>query len=351
MRYRQLGKTGLSVSVIGLGMEHVANPPKRLASVVGRAVDAGVNYLDMVVWMPDGKDELGAALAGCRGQVILAGHLGIAETDGQYRKTRDVKECEELWNDWLWRLRTDCIDILHLHFVDEPEEYEQVTGPGGLLELALRLKREGKARFLGLTGHRPSTAIRAIESGAFDVVMHDVNILSDADDEKRRVAHACASHGVGLVTMKTFAGGEALRGERPVSPVRCINYCLSQPGVSTALVGARSVAELESDLTFLEATDDEKDFASILGDLHPGVRGTCTYCGHCQPCPCAIDIGATIRLLASAQYGLVERLRADYAVLPAAASDCIECEDCMERCPFGVDVVSKMREASCVFEA
>lgn len=352
MRYNKLGRTGLDVSIIGLGMEHLVASPEKVAPVVHRAIDEGMNYIDMMIWTSEHKDVLGTALKGRRDKVILAGHLGAAETNGQYRRSRDPKECENLWHDLLSRLRTDHVDVLHLHYVDVEDDYERIMAPGGVLELALRLKQEGKARFLSLSGHNPVLALKAVKSGRLDVLMHPINIVGDAEPGKRELCHACASLGVGLVAMKTFAGGEVIQRENPTSSIQCISYTLSQPGVSTALVGAKNVEELEADLAFLDATDEEKDFTSVVEDLQQGLEGTCVYCNHCLPCPSTIDIGLTIRMLVTAQrYGVGDEEQADYDALPAKASDCIECGECMERCPFGVDVISKMREAVELFES
>ena len=126
MEHRQLGRTGLDVGVIGLGMEHVIASPEKVAPVVHRAIDRGMNFIDMMIWTAEHKEVFGEALKGYRDKVILAGHLGAAETNGQYRRTRNVGECEQLWHDLLGRLRTDCVDVLHLHYVDVDDDYERI---------------------------------------------------------------------------------------------------------------------------------------------------------------------------------------------------------------------------------
>ena len=77
MRYSRLGMTGLDVSIIGLGMEHLFSSPQNVAPVVHRAIDRGVNYIDVMIWTSEGKDAFSHALEGHRDQVILAGHLGV----------------------------------------------------------------------------------------------------------------------------------------------------------------------------------------------------------------------------------------------------------------------------------
>lgn len=352
MEYRKLGKTGLDVGAIGLGMEHLAPLRENIGPVVHRAIDRGVNYFDIMIWAPEAMSVFGAALKGRRDKILLAGHLGVAETDGQYRKTRDVEECEALFHDLLSRLGTDHVDVLHVSNVDQEDDYDRIVSSGGSLELALRLKREGKARFLGLSGHTAAIAVRAVESGHFDLLMQSINVGGGGlDPEGTRVAHLCASRGTGLVVMKAFAGGELFQRENPVPPVRCISYVLSLPGVSTALVGVKNLRELEEDLAFLDATEEERDFTSHLKGSERDMQGKCVYCNHCLPCPSGIDIATLIRLLVTAQYGVTDQVRADYDALPLRASECTECGECVERCPFGVDIIARLREAVEVFEA
>ena len=174
MEYNKLGTTGLKVSIIGLGMEHFHRVPGKIAPVLHRAIDAGINYVDLMIWSTPVKNAFAAALKGRRQEVLLAAHLGVAETKDMYRRSRDVQECEDLFYDWLGRLETEHVDVLLITYLDSLKEYREVVKPGGVLELALRLKQEGKARCLGLSGHNPKTAAKAVESGHLDVVMHPV---------------------------------------------------------------------------------------------------------------------------------------------------------------------------------
>ena len=73
------------------------------------------------------------------------------------------------------------------------------------------------------------------------------------------------------------------------------------------------------------------------------------YCNHCLPCPAVIDIAQIHRLVDAAQWGVTKSLQIAYDVLPVRASACTECGACVERCPFGVDVVLKMKQAVDLF--
>lgn len=353
MQTRELGHTGIALGVIALGTEHLVEVPREtVASVVRQAVERGVNYVDVLFAYPDYQDNLGAAFEALRDRILIAGHLGSGEENGQYRRTRDLAESEELFGQLLSRLRTDRVDALFLSNCDDVEDFEQMLAPGGLLELAVRLRREGKARFIGLSGHQVPVALRAVESGQIDVLMHSINLPADADAEKRRLYHACAAAGVGLIGMKPFAGGSLLsEGARPAATaVQCLSYVLSQPGVCAALPGVKNPDELNAALAYLDAPDGAKDFSALVGHFRKDAEGQCVYCNHCLPCPAGIDVGKTIRLVDTARQAGAASLAAQYASLPAGASDCVECGDCVQRCPFSVDILAKMAQAVEIFD-
>ncbi len=353
MKYRRLGKLGVKVSVIGLGTEFLnQRPRKTVVSVIHEAIERGVNYIDILFTFPEYLDNLGAALKGQRDKVMITGHLGSAEKNGNYRKTRDIKECESLFMDILSRLGTDRVDVVFLQFVDKERDYEEVMGSGGLFELALRLQREGKARFIGLSGHDASVALKSLRDGYIDVLMFPINLTSNAVLRKEGLLTVSAKQEMGLVAMKPFAGGKLLQksNSRSVTPLQCISYTLSQTGVSTVVPGVKNVRELEAALRFLDATTEEKDFSSIITDAEQYSKGECVYCNHCLPCPVVIDIGETVRLLDTAGHSVSCELQINYDALSVKASTCTECGSCSKRCPFEVDVVSKMKQAVEIFE-
>lgn len=351
MQYRVLGSTGMKVSVIGLGMEYLQSNVTRetVISVVHEAIAQGVNYFDMLASSPEVKDNFAAAFSGHRNDIILAGHLGIAETNGQYRKSRDYRECEDLFHDLLKRLDTDHLDVLHLHNIDEEDDYQNVVGKNGLYELAKKLKLAGKVRFISLSGHRTNIAAQAINEGVVDVLMHPINIVWDVKG-KRDLLHLCAAEGIGVVAMKTYAGGAVFTEKIPVTPLQCIHYTLSQPAIASVVVGVKSNDELKAALGYLRASTNEKSFNMALSTIQKDTQGMCVYCNHCLPCPVGIDVGRVNSLVSSAQYGVTKKLKQEYDALEVKASDCIECGACESRCPFEVEVVNRMHKAVELFK-
>jgi predicted aldo/keto reductase-like oxidoreductase len=373
MEYRKLGRTGLEVSAVGLGTEYLnKRPTSTVVSVIRAAIQAGVNYFDMVFSFPEYRDNLGAAFRGYRERVLLAGHICTAETNGHYRMSRDVAENETLFHDLLARLQTDHVDVLFIQMVNSMEGYDEVMRPGGIMELAQRLKQQGKARFIGMSGHRPPAALAAVHSGMVDVWMFPINLAWDLGPGRKAVSDACADAGVGLVAMKPFAGGKLFkqkdRGE--ITPVQCLHYVLSQRGVTSAVPGVKGLKELNAVLHYAEATAEEKDFAPILDAFQQDVSGNCVYCNHCMPCPAGIDIGEVMRKLDQALQGHEDRSagsggpreRMSFYYPPrirtsrsgpvsdsAPPAACMECGECEERCPFDVDVIVRMKRAAELF--
>jgi len=372
MEHRILGRSGLRVGEIGLGTEYLLNLPQdHVARVIHAAIERGVNYFDLFWPQPEFRDIMGAAFAGHREQVLLAAHLGSTMEKGQPVIGRDPAVCEEFFQDFLRRYRTDHVDVLFLFNSNTQEDYGNLLKPDGLLEIAYRHKQKGATRLIGFGGHNADTARQAAESGLFDVVIFPVNFTCRTVPGNRELHDACNREQVGLIAMKPYAGGRLLRDEaivsiedfqmgrtqmagaatrfakrQAISPVQCLSYALSQPGVSTVIPGCKDLPQLDAALTYLDATREERDVSPLLADFEHYPAGQCVYCNHCLPCPARIDIGKTLSLLDRAQDGLLPEIRREFLAMETQPSDCVECEDCTGRCPFGVDVVPRMRRAA-----
>jgi hypothetical protein len=120
---------------------------------------------------------------------------------------------------------------------------------------------------------------------------------------------------------------------------------LAQPAVSLALPGVKNADELQQALRTLEAPAEERDFSAVLPLFRDGLEGICVYCNHCLPCPSGIDVGRTLRALAGARGGSTAALQ-ELRGLSPGPDDCIRCGACTSRCPFGVEVIAQMSEAS-----
>ena len=375
MQQRKLGRTGLEVSAISLGTEYLINQPQEaVVNVVHAAIDQGINFFDTFWAQPAFRDAMGAAFKGYRNKIITTAHLGSIWRDGQHDRTRDLQLCTTFFQDYLTRSAIDCVDVLYLHNIDLQEDYDCVMRSGGVLDLARLFQKEGKARFIGFSGHNAAVALQAVASGHVDVLMYPVNLASQSVPGNQELLEACIVHNIGVVAMKPFGGGSLLRDKRTIhledyqmgrgelagaptrfekelsiTPLQCLAYVLKQPGISTTVPGCKNLEELAAALAYWQAGDAEKDFSAILPSFATFKNGECVYCNHCLPCPALIDIGQTISIYAQACQKLTSELKNAYAALSARAVDCIQCGDCMQRCPFGVDVIQKMEAAADLF--
>jgi uncharacterized protein len=376
---RALGRTGMTVSAVSLGTEYLLNRPAgHCREVIRAAVEGGSDYFDLFWAQPHFRDAMGVAFSGLRDRVHLAAHLGAVAPSGEHELTRDASLAERFFEDFLLRYHTDHVDVLFLHNVNDQPDLELVMAPGGLLEVARRLVREGKARAIGLSGHSIPTARAAVATGAIDILMFPVNLAGHALSGRRELLAFCQERGVGVVAMKPFAGGKLLTPSRkllieayqkgtigsvdvppaeiekraglaPITPVQCISYALAQPGVAAVVPGCADLTELRAAQAYSTASAAALDFSVALADFAEPASGECVYCNHCLPCPVGIDVGATIRALESMSWLELAAIEAAYSALPTDPSACTDCGMCGERCPFGVDAPSKVLEAASRF--
>lgn len=380
MEYRELGRTGIKVSVIALGCEgFVANEGALTEQLLNAAEQGGINCIDLYAPQPEMRSRLGKWLRGRRGKFVLQAHLCTVWQEGQYKRTREIGEVKASFEDLLTRLATDYIDIGMIHYVDSLEDWEAVAG-GPVMAYAREMQAQGKIRYIGLSSHNPAAAMQAVQSGLIDVLMFSVNPCYDLqpanedcyalwngknydrqlvnmDPEREALYETCSRLGVAITVMKAFGGGDLLDEElspagKALTVNQCLHYALTRPGVAAVMSGAHTVDELEKCLEYTTAADVEKDYAAAFAAL-PKIswEGHCMYCGHCAPCPQGIDVAAVTKFLnlTKAQNSVPETVREHYAALRHHAGECVKCGACEKRCPFKVTVIQNMQEAVKVF--
>lgn len=380
MEYRELGRTGIKVSVIALGCEgFVANEGALTEQLLNAAEQGGINCIDLYAPQPEMRSRLGKWLRGRRGKFVLQAHLCTVWQEGQYKRTREIGEVKASFEDLLTRLATDYIDIGMIHYVDSLEDWEAVAG-GPVMAYAREMQAQGKIRYIGLSSHNPAAAMQAVQSGLIDVLMFSVNPCYDLqpanedcyalwdgknydrqlvnmDPEREALYETCSRLGVAITVMKAFGGGDLLDEElspagKALTVNQCLHYALTRPGVAAVMSGAHTVDELEKCLEYITAADVEKDYAAAFAAL-PKIswEGHCMYCGHCAPCPQGIDVAAVTKFLnlTKAQNSVPETVREHYAALRHHAGECVKCGACEKRCPFKVTVIQNMQEAVKVF--
>ncbi|MBR3000916.1 MAG: aldo/keto reductase [Oscillospiraceae bacterium] len=378
MNYRKLGKTGLMVSEVGFGGEWLERHDEaESVELVKFAHSQGINIIDC--WMPDPKSRsiIGKAIADCRDEWFVQGHIGSTYQNGQYVRTRDMAYVVPAFEDLLERIGGGYIDLGMIHYVDSIEDWN-ICMHTEYIDYVRKLHAEGKIRHIGLSTHNPRIAKLAVESGFIENILFSINpafdmkpasedldtmfadydaSLSGIDPERAELYQLCEQNDVGITVMKGFFGGRLFDPERSpfgvtFTPVQCIHYSLTRPAVASILCGYDTKDQVLQAVAYETATDDEKDYASVIASapLH-SYLGQCTYCGHCKPCPMDIDIAMVNKFydLAVQQNEVPQSLRDHYAQLSPTASACIGCQSCEARCPFQVKIADRMQKAAELF--
>lgn len=219
-----LGRTGLEVTRLGIGGAYAKTP-----EAYRRALDCGVNYLDTARVYRDGEDErvVGEAIKGRRQEIVLA-----TKSD-----KRDAAGAREDLETSLRLLGTDYVDIWQIHYLNKAEEREEVLGPGGAMEAALKAQEQGLVRFIGVTGHDWTEVAKAVATGLFDTVLCWYNCAMP--EPETTVFPEAEAHNTGVVIMNATRIDKLLDDENPLPIEGFYRYVLSNPTVNVVLRGLR----------------------------------------------------------------------------------------------------------------
>lgn len=245
---RRLGKLGIQMPVLSFGTAAMGHPLYEAApfeEVVNAALEAGIRFFDTSPVYDVAQDRLGAMMGRIRKDIFLVSKTRMV---GRDRALRDVENS-------LKHLKTDYLDLCHLHNVGEFTS-EEMIGKGGSLEALLDLKRQGVVRHIGCTGHlRPARFIPIIETGEIEALMVAMNFVDrHTYNFEEQVLPLARKHNCAIIAMKVYGGVTgSWDGYRKLRPGRlvgdehrqdAVDYALSIPGVSTLVMGFKSLDEL-----------------------------------------------------------------------------------------------------------
>ncbi len=241
---RVLGRTGVRVSILGLGGAHIAavKDEKEAIRIMHVAIDEGLTFFDNAWDYSGGRAEelMGKALAmdHRRQKVFLMTKNCERDYEGSMRNLEDS----------LRRLRTDYLDLWQFHEIVYDNAPDWVFEKGGI-KAAIEARQQGKVRFIGFTGHKdPRIHLKMLaKPHAWDTAQMPINVM-DAwyRSFQREVVPVCLSKNVGVIGMKGLGGGNPqgiLVARAGLSAEECLRYALSQP-VSTQVVGITSMEQL-----------------------------------------------------------------------------------------------------------
>jgi len=341
--YRTLGKTGMKLPVINMGVMNSDNP-----NLVRAALDAGIVLLDTAHGYMQGRNEevIGSVIKGRpRDSFVISSKVNLPgdRTKGIYTEGATTEEFLRKLDLSLKRLGLDYVDILHHHGVSR--------GETALFEPVLRAldkaKKDGKIRFAGISTHmnEPEVIQAAVNSKSYDVILTAYNYQQRHYVEVRDAIARAAQAGVGIMGMKAIGGRNP---QRPMAknPVAALKWVLQDPNVHTVVPGFTAFDELNTDLAVMEdftLTDSEKKDLQKEASL-PGLY--CQGCRQCLgQCPEHLPVPDLMRAYMYA-YGYPNLTHAQDLVLSLNLPKrvCEDCTPCPVRCQNGWDVGSKIRD-------
>jgi len=351
---RTLGRTGLDVTVLGLGGFHQLEVGQdTVTEVVDAYLAAGGNYIETAHGYGRGASErkLGRALAGRRKEVILATKTGQRSAEGAWREINESLEA----------LVADHVDILIYHCLTREDEVEAIAAPGGAGEAFARAQAQGLTRFVAASTHWPPALLAAMECLQLDAVMYWVNYLVTCNYPElyQIVAPEARRRGLGIIGMKPLGDGYLHRSVKPA-----FDYALAQE-VDVLACGFNSVEMLRADIEAVcawkrpsaEALEAILRSAPELGDY------ICRQCGQCRSpqldLPRVVELEGKFdqqffdgRPTSAPDYALRQRLCywfhnqeqaiALYQPLAAQVEASLGSNQPLPSCPYGIDLRRKL---------
>ena len=230
------------VTRVGLGGEGVLRTTGKAASahgVIRSAVAEGITYYDSARVYSDSEVYYG----GIWGQEPQARNR-IFQTSKS--ASRDKSGARKDLQETLQRLGVDYLDLWQIHDVRTLEELSVISGPGGALEAFMEAKEQGKARYIGVTGHHdPEVLTRAVEQLPVDSVMMPVNPAEELlGGFLTSTLPAAQEKSIAVIGMKIMGGGHYIAPHLGITPELLLRYALNKP-ITVAIVGCSSPSEVE----------------------------------------------------------------------------------------------------------
>jgi predicted aldo/keto reductase-like oxidoreductase len=246
--HRTLGRTGESVSLVGLGGYHLGkqSDPDESVRIIRTGIDEGINFLDNCWDYNGGESEvrMGKALRdGYRQRAFL-----MTKIDGRTKSAAAIQI-----NESLRRLQTDRIDLLQFHEVIRDSDPDRIFATGGALEAVLESQKAGKVRFIGFTGHKsPGIHLKMLATASkhnfkFDAVQMPLNVMdAHFNSFEKEVLPILTKEGIGVLGMKSMGDPYILKS-KTVTAIECLHYAMNLP-TSVVITGCDSLPILQQAL-------------------------------------------------------------------------------------------------------
>ncbi|SYZ72579.1 conserved exported hypothetical protein [Candidatus Zixiibacteriota bacterium] len=359
--YRTLGRTGIKMPVIGMGVMN-ADVPEVLAA----SYEEGVRFFDTAALYQYGRNEqmVGNVIKklGVRDKVTIAtkvyGQRKKGDIPASETKAAIIKEAEES----LKRLQMDYVDILYIHSVSDPAEMQNPA----IAEAMNQLKEQKKIGFAGVTCHSGMTAVlnQAAKGGFCDVVLAVINFALSPETRLFDAIKNAASAGVGVIAMKTFYGSpESLSVDNAewlknysgaTIAAASLKWVLKNENITAAIPGYTNFEHMKQDFAVarnLEFTLEEAKFLDERG-LKLGFD-FCRQCRSClAACPRDVDIPALMRThMYAMQYRNPVHAKITFDGIPENRSlkNCRSCDSCSVQCAHDVNIERRIEDLKLIY--
>jgi predicted aldo/keto reductase-like oxidoreductase len=345
--YRTLGRTGIRLPVISMGVMNSNNP-----NLVKAALDAGIIHLDTAWNYQMGRNEemVGRVIKDKpRDSVFIATKI-LEPRDsitGLFPANATSKTFLEKFDTSLKRLGLDYVDILYQHDIAVKEAL--LFEP--YLEAMEKIRNEGKARFIGVSTHQnePEIIRAATDSEMYDIVLTAYNFRQVHVNEIKKAIDYAAKAGMGIVGMKAIAGSVQNIGRKVnVNAKAALKWALQNENIHTNIPGFTTFDQMEEDISImenLEFTPEEKEYL----ELSKNTAGLyCQQCRECiKQCKYDIDIPSFMRSYMYA-YGYKNLVAAREAIDHEDLDNipCRDCKKCLVNCPMNFDIREKILDIS-----
>lgn len=363
LRYREYGKTGKKVSILGFGGMRFDTETVRKgnledpARLMVEAYELGVNYFDTAPTYVESKSE---EIFGLAFKEIDRKIKGKPDSVPYYYTSKsgiwmdaDAAAVRRRLETTLKRLGKDKLHFYHMWCILNEQHFQGVMRPGGPYEGALAAKKEGLIDHLVFSSHADSpTTAKVIASGAFEGLLIGYNMLNFPRQEK--AIQAAVDRKMGVVVMNPLSGGLIPRNQdyfrKMVNPNQkgitvgqtALNFIMGQEGITVTLAGIGSSEQLHEDvgaLRYLEVFNDRK-LADLKRQYLKKIGEYCTTCQYCKGCPVDIPVWTVMECYNSyilrgrehARKVLQSYKDEDNIDIKAQVAKCKKCGACEEAC-------------------
>lgn len=343
---RKLGSTDIELPVVSMGVMRADNP-----ALVRAALKLGIVHLDTAHGYEGGKNEqmLGQLLRDFRREdFVIATKInlkGKSRETGEFTEETNPDDVEHMFNTSLERLGLEYVDILYLHAISS----RQAVLYKPVLKEFRKLKKKGKTRYLGVSTHSnmPEVINAAAESGIYDVILTSYNFQMKGWQEMEDAIARAAGAGLGIVGMKTMAGGFLDKERtRKVNAKAALKWALQNPNIHTTIPGYTSFDELEESFSVMKnlklSPEEESDLG--MGDLSLSLF--CNGCGECRTrCQKSLPLPDIMRAyMYTYGYHRYEKAQSTLISTGIDSDPCTDCRVCTATCSKGFNLSERVSD-------